>query len=271
MPEKIQPADVAFFQAFGYLALPGALAGDYGWISDEFEQVWRDRPDIRHDGSQRTMFPALFIAQRPRLTALLEHPAVVAIADALLGEGWSLYGGDGNFYSGDTGWHSDCGPAQWQPKTTLRHLKIAFYLDPLTADTGALRVIPGSHHFGDRYADLLENGALSGRPGQSIPAQALPITPGDLIAFDHRLKHAAFGGAQRRRMFTINLLAPIRDAAQREAALTIFRHYRDIDGCTWDFGAAWLASLTPGQARRLAPAVDLGREVMAEARPVGSR
>ncbi len=271
MPAKPQPNDVAFFQAFGYLALPGALAADVGWISDEFEQVWRDRAELSHDGSRRTMFPGLFIAQRPRLTALLEHPTVVAIADALLGEGWALYGGDGNFYSGDTGWHSDCGTEHWLPKTTLRHLKIAFYLDPLTAETGALRVIPGSHHFGDRYADLLETGALATRPGPSIPAQALPITPGDLLAFDHRLKHAAYGGNQRRRMFTMNLLAPIRDAAQREAALAIFRHYRDNEGCTWDMGAQWLASLTPGQARRLAPTVDLGREVMAEVRPVGAR
>ena len=35
-------------------------------------------------------------------------------------------------------------------------IKIPFYLDPLTRDTGALRVIPGSHRVGEPYADTIE-------------------------------------------------------------------------------------------------------------------
>lgn len=34
---------------------------------------------------------------------------------------------------------------------------------------------------------------------------ALESDPGDLVVFDHSLKHASFGGSQRRRMFTMNL------------------------------------------------------------------
>ena len=40
------------------------------------------------------------------------------------------------------------------------HIKIAFYLDPLTADSGSLRVIPGSHRIGDAYATALNDAAL---------------------------------------------------------------------------------------------------------------
>ncbi len=38
-----------------------------------------------------------------------------------------------------------------------------------------------------------------------MPAIALETQPGDIVCFDHNTKHAAFGGNQRRRMFTMNL------------------------------------------------------------------
>ena len=90
------------------------------------------------------------------------------------------------------------------------HIKIAFYLDALTRDTGALRVIPGSHHFGDGYADALSDQVrnsqeLWGLHGRDLPAAVLETQPGDLVMFNHNTKHAAFGGGIRRRMFTINL------------------------------------------------------------------
>ena len=113
-------------------------------------------------------------------------------------------GSDGNYYVGDTGWHSD----GWHKE--ILHIKIAFYLDPLTRDTGALRVIPGSHLVGDRYADGLQakirqSPALWNMTGPELPAVALETQPGDLVCFNHNTKHAAFGGSSRRRMFTMNL------------------------------------------------------------------
>jgi ectoine hydroxylase-related dioxygenase (phytanoyl-CoA dioxygenase family) len=33
----------------------------------------------------------------------------------------------------------------------------------------------------------------------------LEVTPGDVLVFNHNTKHAAFGGGDHRRMFTINL------------------------------------------------------------------
>ena len=37
-----------------------------------------------------------------------------------------------------------------------------------------------------------------------MPAAAIETTPGDILAFQHNLKYAAFGGGGWRRMFTIN-------------------------------------------------------------------
>ncbi len=83
-------------------------------------------------------------------------------------------------------------------------------VDPLTRDTGALRVIPGSHRVGEAYSDGLEqhireSAEAWGISGRQVPALALETTPADLVVFDFRLKHGAFGGSQRRRMCTINV------------------------------------------------------------------
>lgn len=265
-------AQHAFFETFGFLKLPGALAADVGWIQDEFEAAWRLKPEVVHDGSQRTIYPASFITATRRLSTLVEHDVVCGVLDDLLGVGWSSYGGDGNFYSGDTGWHSDVAPDHWEAKSITRHVKVAFYLDPLTAETGALRVIPGSHHWGDRYATLLEeqvpggaNGPLA-LAGPDVPAVAIAIVPGDLVAFDHRLKHAAFGGGKRRRMFTINNFAPCPTEAQRDAALKVMRFYRDHEKVNWTDPQwlAWIRSLTPRGQRNHALTVAFGTQLMTE-------
>ena len=98
--------------------------------------------------------------------------------------------------------HSDGGHAAGDPM----HIKIAFYLDPLTADSGSLRVIPGSHRIGDAYATALNDAALRepGIGGAEVPAVAFETVAGDVVVFNHNTKHASFNGGGRRRMFTLN-------------------------------------------------------------------
>jgi ectoine hydroxylase-related dioxygenase (phytanoyl-CoA dioxygenase family) len=136
----------------------------------------------------------------------MDDPRILEIANKLLGKDFNYMGSDGNYYVGDTGWHSDGGHAAGAPQ----HLKIAFYLDPLTRDSGALRVIPGSHRNGEGYATDLQGHIRQssehwGIEGHDVPAIALETQPGDIVCFNHNTKHAAFGGNQYRRMFTINL------------------------------------------------------------------
>ncbi len=265
---------VTFFETFGYLALPQAIAGEITAVTEAFESVWNDHPHLVHNGGGRTIFPASFITTHPLLSSLIEHPVVCGVLDDLLGAGWSSYGGDGSLYSGDTAWHSDAGMGT--EKTITRHIKILFYLDHLTGDSGALRVIPGSHQHGDAFHRLLDEqvaGGVSGPLGLAgcdIPAQALEVQPGDLLVMDHRTKHAAFGGGRRRRMFTINSLAPCATQEQREAARIVLRWYRDDQRINWlarDGWLDWIATLgARGQANH-ALLVELGREVMNELPP----
>jgi hypothetical protein len=230
---------IAFFNTFGYLHIPGYFAEEIAWIEEEFAAAWRACTTVVHDGSQRTIFPATFVGASPRLATLIEPPKVVAVCAGLLGQGYGFQGGDGNFYSGDTGWHSDAFGC-WPDKSTVRHLKIAWYLDRLTRDTGALRVIPGSHLEGDRYADLLEREIPAWMPdrrmqldGRAVPCVAVESAPGDLVCFDHRTKHAAFGGGRNRRMFTTNWRQGAHTPAMHEAVMNIYRFYRDHEKVDW--------------------------------------
>ena len=133
-------------------------------------------------------------------------------------------------------------PGGDEGKTIVRHIKIAFYLDPLTATAGALRVIPGSHHLGDTYAqgitaclpngstDLSEDGTTEGVSSDDVPAMALPVVPGDVLIFDHRIMHASFGGSSARRMFAMNLCEPCHTTRQKELTAELFRMY-GTGGC----------------------------------------
>ncbi len=128
------------FHTFGYLSFPGLLKGDIDWITEGFEEVMATACDGRpHDGSARTSIVPT-IDHHEKLCTLLDDARILGIASALLGDDFNYASGDGNFYTGDTGWHPDGDYPE------LFAVKVAFYLDSVGRDSGALRVIPGSHH-----------------------------------------------------------------------------------------------------------------------------
>jgi hypothetical protein len=207
-PTYLTEQQLACFQTFGFLAFPGLLADRIERITQEFEAIWDanggGHNGQAHDGTARSC-SVQFIDQNAYLSTLLDDPRIHGIAADILGDDFNYMGSDGNFYVGDTRWHSDGYGGRGGPL----HIKIAFYLDALTRDTGALRVIPGSQRVGEPFADALQNSIRAsdetwGLGGSQIPAVALETTPGDILVFNHDLKHAAFGGSQRRRMFTMN-------------------------------------------------------------------
>jgi len=248
---KLTDAQVNFFETFGYLGFPGLVADRIEAITREFEAVWEGRGGGHygrpHDGKARSCIVP-FIDQREYLCTLLDDPRILGIASSLLGDDFNYMGSDGNYYVGDTPWHSD----GWHPET--RHIKIAFYLDPVTRDTGCLRVIPGSHRVGEGYADSLQEQVRRseerwGVPGADLPAVALETRPGDVLCFNHNTKHAAFGGGDRRRMFTINL-------CQRfpETRLEDLRNYISGHARFWierNYGEAMMRTAGPERQRHL--------------------
>jgi len=209
---QITPQQLAQFDTFGFLKFPGLLREEISWIIAEFEAVFTDR-GIVHDGTLRSCIVP-FADSREKLCGLLDHPSILAIANGLLGDDFNYIGSDGNYYTGDTSWHTD----GWHE--VGRFIKIAFYLDPVGRDTGALRVIPGSHrtqlrpHWNVYGAGQSER--LWGLKQSEVPSVALETQPGDVLVFNHNILHSAFGGTTRRRMFTLNLSAHAETSEDRQ-------------------------------------------------------
>ena len=220
--------EMEFFDTFGFLYFPGLLNDRIDRIIEEFETIWAAQGGGHHggahDGATRSaIFP--FPDLSDYLSSLLDDPRIHDVATSLCGEDFNYTSGDGNLYAGDTLWHSD----GYGTRPVLS-IKMAFYLDPVTRDTGALRIIPGSHRTGEPFADALDrklqsDGPGFGVPGDRVPAHALEATPGDIVVFNHSLKHSSFGGSGRRRMFTMNFcerypedkLQVLRDQLGKEA------------------------------------------------------
>lgn len=199
-----------FFDTFGYLVLPGLLKDSASAITAAFERLYakddKEIIDWRHEAhymkSRRVLLQ--FIEREPALTALLEHPVIDGIFRSLLGEDYLYRASEGNIFTGDTYWHSDLYGAHFK----YRHIKILLYLEPLDADSGAFRAIPGSHLFGDKFANLLERYVWKheenyGLEKDEVPCVTIPTQPGDALVFDYRLKHATSHTRQNRRMFSI--------------------------------------------------------------------
>jgi hypothetical protein len=204
---QLTEQQLRFMDTFGFLHFPGLLADRIDGIVDAFEEVWErhggGHEGKPHDGTARSCIVP-FAGQSAELSSLLDDARIDGILSSLLGDDYVYLGSDGNYYVGDTGWHSDGG---W-PRPIV-YYKIGFYLDELTRDTGAIRVIPGSHRYGEGYAEALQAGVREpegtwGVGGDQVPAVAVETTPGDVVIFHQGTKHSAWGGGDRRRMFTLN-------------------------------------------------------------------
>jgi len=235
---KLTEQQITFFKTFGFLRFPGLMDDRINEIIREFEAIFAARGGGHHgkphEGKQRSCIVP-FPDQSVVLSSLLDDPRIHGIASSLLGDDFNFMPSDGNYYSGDTNWHSD----GWHPKHL--HIKIAFYLDPLTKNTGCLRVIPGSHKDGDIFAKSVNDQVYScektwGIHGRDVPCLALETTPGDILVFNHNTKHAAFGGSGWRRMFTMNLcerypqerIQELRDYLSNVSRFWVDRAYGDI-------------------------------------------
>jgi hypothetical protein len=239
------------FDVFGYLHLPGVLREEIGWIDEEFEHVVAAAGAASGGGPTAPVIP--FIDENARLCTLLDHPWLEPVLEALLGRDYNYLGGDGRCYRGDTEWHWD---GEWAPGRCF--LKVSIYLDRLTRAGGALRVIPGSHRQDDGFGKAARDAHWSeerlGLPMDQVPSVALETEPGDVVIFNHCLSHGAFGGGERRRMFTMNLGCQAVTAEDVDA-LKGYLGYHLSPWAPRAVGAALRATATPNRMRHLAQVI----------------
>jgi Phytanoyl-CoA dioxygenase (PhyH) len=222
------------FKIFGFLLVRNTFSPDeVASIRSRFDTVLeRDRQGREFDGERRQGVLG-FVEQDEELFRLLEDDRIYGPMEQLLGPGFGWITSDGNLYVGDTDWHPD------SARIDDFRIKIAFYLDPVSRDSGCLRVVPGSHlpGFGERLRDLPRpTGAAAdsvyGVKGSEIPCASLESEPGDMVIFDQRLFHASFGGKTGRRMFTLNFVTKPAEASDydrlREMYVKNIAHANDI-------------------------------------------
>jgi phytanoyl-CoA dioxygenase PhyH len=219
---RLSPQQVAFFNTFGFIKLPGLFKPEIARITEGFEEVFAaNEPDkvITEDPLQdtdntfenrRRLIMFRIIERSEKLRWLASDPRVVNIATSIVGDGYEAKPTDGHVFHCDTSWHPD--------RTTADgfRVKLSFYLDPQRANSGAIRVIPGSQDHESAFGRaLLSN--LYGSPkkvlerygteADAIPCWTVETDPGDLICWDVRTFHATFHGFERRRLFSMTFCA----------------------------------------------------------------
>ena len=209
--------EIRFFHTFGFAVMRQLLTTDDIEILEQelAEGLDAQYPDRPFDGTAR-QWSRLTDQSTPRYAALMEDPRFLVRAQQLRGADVIGIGVDGNRYVGDTRWHPDTGQGDNSA------VKFIFYFDAVTATSGALRVIPGSHLLRgaqeERFAEVV--GAM---PPLEVPCQAVETEPGDAIVFDIRTWHASFGGSRNRRSCNLDYFANPRSPKEEEALVAVGR------------------------------------------------
>lgn len=245
-----QPAqihlDAAHFHTFGFVVLRRCF--DPQPLAAEIDRVMTDglvpSVDPSAGGEIRFRFVPMMSAETPQSLALYDR--LEAVATALLGGAVLPTRAKGVRYSGNTPWHADS-------TSPIASVSFAAYLEPLGAENGALRVLPGSHR--GELAAALEAFGASGRPAAALPGHVVTTEPGDVIVFDEHLYHASSGGTTRRQWRADYLEDPVGAAAESHTRA----YFADIFPREWDggydvdrfasYGDDWLASGRPSVAR----------------------
>ena len=189
-----------FLQRVGFVHLRGVLDAVEidALTSDVDDAVLRARPDDRRswwttvEGREVCNRVNYLNDESPRIAALGADPRFLAIAalggddlrdahDRLDGNGVVIKVPGSSGGLADLPWHRDCGMGGHPVKCPM--LNVGIQLDPATADTGQLQMIPGSHRGTSRLP--------SAREAEHHPVVALTTEPGDVtVHFGHTL-HAA--------------------------------------------------------------------------------
>ena len=201
-------SDKLHFETFGVLVKRQVFSkAEMKEITDEFERLMGDGSEDEWQGERgKQVFP--FVELSPKLSYLADDDRIYGTVEQLVGQDFIWSGSEGNLNVNHTHrWHSDR-PGEHQ--LDYLRLKVMIYLDRVTADRGALRVMPGSHRM-PLHTDLLVLQDLQDDPEArpfevdaiDMPGLALESEPGDVVFFNQCLYHAMFNGWSGRRYMAL--------------------------------------------------------------------
>lgn len=249
--------DRTAFADDGYLVLRGAIDPDplRAEVATALEAAFAG-PSARNVSAEAGIafrYVPTMVASTPVSLGLLHRFADVAAE--LLGTPVLPVRAKAVEYHGASGWHRDS-------ELPLASVGFLAYLDALTAATGALRVVPGSHRVDD--APAID-------PAHAI---ALETEPGDVVVLDEHLLHASSGGAVRLQ-WRVDFVARPQTVAADELAR---RYYAEIFDPEHDggydlaaypsYGPDWVVAIDPSVRAELER---LGARAAAEAQERAAR
>jgi len=231
--------------------LRGFLADRAAALRAEADAAIRDAYAATYDERVIDGISGHYLPMAARLTPV--SASLVADDPRLIDAAGQLLGGpvipgcpEGVLYFAEAAWHDDDGIG-------VRGVKFAAYFDQLTAASGALRLVPGSHHSeqntrpaGYRNRQMpIRSDAEAAAYQASIPGYAAATTPGDVIAFDLHTWHASFGGRDRLAWTAVYQRCPQtpaeRDRTLRSVHDSFEQAFRGFDRNRYPMWRDWLA------------------------------
>jgi len=192
------------YRTFGYAVLRRHLRDDEAdRLRREVKTAQRDAFGPRLDersfagGIPGHYLPMMSRQRTPINLAMIEDDRFLGAAGELVGGRVLPTYAEGILYFGSTPLHHDAGPG-------AQGVKFVAYLEPLTADTGALRLLAGSHHPGVTAAltgwvrrhRIHDDKTLLAQVA-GLPLAVVETKPGDVVVFDWHTRHASLGGVDR--------------------------------------------------------------------------
>ena len=243
MTARLITDQISFFETFGFLCLRQLFSpAEMVDFTREAEALLAAHEGVRTGPTHQAVSP--FVELGPTLTRLPEDDRIYLPVEQLLGPRF-VWGGSegvsGSFNATDDhNWHCD---RAGQIDLQYTRIKMMIYLQPMRKETGALRVIPGSHHapFHRRLLPLHERHVKSnliafGVDGPDLCCHPLETNPGDVVLFNHYLFHAVFGKQEKRRYIALKFAAEPTVEAHYDAlrpheqdAATLHDSYRRSD------------------------------------------
>lgn len=195
------------FETLGFIFLKNFITpNEIQTYINAFDETFRKAAGAKLTGPyediKKTIAVMGFFENNPAVYhRLLDSDAVCEVVEDLLGKNFVFSTSEGAYRFGNTWWHHD----DVSPGDHV-HLKVVLYLDPVSADSGCLSVLPGSHFL--PYRQRMERYGGDILPlGRDVPGTySIASNPGDAVVFNVKLYHAAFGEAVGRRAIYINYL-----------------------------------------------------------------
>lgn len=212
---------VESLRTFGFAVLrqffdPGPLAMEVDRVLSD--GLTRRRP---HTGDVRFHYVPMMTAETPASLSLLDR--LGAVAETFFERPVLPTRAKGTLYFGETPWHVDSA-------LPVESIGCLAYLEPTGPDSGALRVMPGSHH--STFHEALGDVRAARVRDPSLPGHVLATDPGDVILMDEHVLHASFGGSARRQWRVDYLRVPVRS----EEVIRTKSYFDSLYEREWDGG-----------------------------------